>query len=80
LPNLAVALLGLLVMLSVEPDARVPARSVVATRRNVVLGLLAAVALTPIAFEMDLLRWGDPGRVGACGACHPRLDIAARRA
>jgi hypothetical protein len=61
LPNFAVAfVLGLLVMLSVEPDLRLPRRGVVATGRNLVLVLVAVAVLAPVAAGMDLLRGTIP--------------------
>ncbi|MDD7967978.1 M23 family metallopeptidase [Actinomycetospora lemnae] len=51
----AVAVLGLLVALSVEPDARHPQRGVVASRRNLALAVLAGVAFVPVAIGADLL-------------------------
>ncbi len=56
LPNFTVVfVLGVLVMLSVEPDARFPHRGIAATRRNLVLALPAVVCFVPVAFGMDLL-------------------------
>ena len=56
LPNVAVVVvLGLLVMLTVAPDARLPHRGVAATRRNVVLALLATAAFVPVALGTDVL-------------------------
>jgi len=55
-PSFAVVfVLGLLVMLSVEPDCRSPARGVAATGRNLVLALLTVMAFSPVAVGMDLL-------------------------
>ena len=56
LPNVAVVVvLGVLVMLSVEPDARYPHRGIAASRRNLVLALPAVICFVPVAFGMDLL-------------------------
>ena len=56
LPNVAVVVvLGVLVVLSVEPDGRYPHRGIAATRRNLVLTLLAVICFVPVAFGMDLL-------------------------
>jgi hypothetical protein len=56
LPNFAVAfVLGLLVMLSAAPDSWLPERGVAASRRNVILALLAVIAFIPVALGMDLL-------------------------
>ena len=56
LPNVAVVLvLGLLVMLSVEPDSRCPERGVAAVGRNVVLLVLAVFAFTAVVAGRDLL-------------------------
>ncbi len=61
LPNVAVVVvLGLLVMLTVAPDARFPHRCVAATRRNVVLALLATAAFVPVALGTDALRGRIP--------------------
>jgi hypothetical protein len=55
-PIFAVAfVLALLVMLSVEPDARFPERGVTTSRRNLFLAFLAVLAFIPVAFGMDLL-------------------------
>jgi hypothetical protein len=71
LPNVAVVVvLGLLVMLTVAPDARLPHRGVAATRRNVVLALLATAAFVPVALGTDVLL----GRVPIDAA---RLVLAA---
>lgn len=57
LPNIAVVVvLGLLVMLTVAPDARFPHRRVAATRRGLVLALLATAAFVPVALGTDALR------------------------
>jgi Peptidase family M23 len=50
-----VVVLGVLVMLSVEPDARHRHRGVAATRRNLVLAGLTTVAFVPVALGSDLL-------------------------
>ena len=63
-PFAIVVVFGLLVMLSAEPDVRVPARGVAVSGRNVVLGLLAVLAFVPVAFEMDLLRGAIPVEAG----------------
>lgn len=56
LPTVAVVVvLGLLVMLTVAPDARFPRRGVAATRRNIVLALLAVAAFVPVALGTDVL-------------------------
>ena len=56
LPNFTVIfVLGVLVMLSVEPDARFPRRGIAATRRNLVLALPVVVCFVPVAFGMNLL-------------------------
>jgi murein DD-endopeptidase MepM/ murein hydrolase activator NlpD len=61
LPNVAVVVvLGLLVMLTVEPDARSPHRGVAATRRGLGLALLAAAAFVPVALGTDALRGWVP--------------------
>jgi hypothetical protein len=59
-----VVVFGLLVMLSAEPDARVPARGVALCGRNVVLAFLAVLAFVPVAFGMDLLRGAIPVEAG----------------
>ena len=65
LPNVAVVLvLGLLVMLSVEPDSRFPERGVAACGRNLVLALLAAAAFVPVGAGMDLLLGRIPIEAG----------------
>ena len=65
LPNVAVVVvLGLLVMLSVEPDAGSPTAASPRTRRNLVLALLAVVAFVPVAFGMDLLLGRIPIEAG----------------
>ena len=50
-----VVVLGVLVMLSVEPDARHRHRGVAATRRNLVLAALTTSAFVPVALGSDLL-------------------------
>ncbi len=56
LPNfVTVLILGGLVALSVQPDSSVPQRGIGATRWNLVIALLAASALVPVAVGMDLL-------------------------
>jgi len=56
LPAFAVVIvLGVLVMLSVEPDGRHRHRGVAATRRNLVLAVLTTVAFVPVALGSDLL-------------------------
>ena len=50
-----VVVLGVLVMLSVEPDGRHRHRGVAATRRNLVLAVLTTVAFVPVALGSDLL-------------------------
>ena len=56
LPNFVVVfVLGLLVMLSVEPDSRSSTRGIGATRWNLMLTLLVGIALFPVAMGMDLL-------------------------
>jgi len=56
LPNFTVVfVLGVLVMLSVEPDAGTPRRGVAPTRRNLVLALSAVVCFVPVALGMNLL-------------------------
>ncbi len=65
LPAFAVVVvLGVLVMLSVDPDARFPRRGVAATRRDLVLAVLAAVAFAPVAFGADLLIGRVPFQYG----------------
>lgn len=65
LPNSAVVLvLGLLVMLSVEPDTRRPTRGVAATGRNLVLAILTIAAAVPVAAGMDLLLGRVPIEAG----------------
>ncbi|HSK58309.1 MAG TPA: M23 family metallopeptidase [Actinomycetospora sp.] len=61
LPNVAVVVvLGLLVMLTVEPDARFPHRGVAATRRGLGLALIATAAFVPVALGADALRGTVP--------------------
>jgi hypothetical protein len=56
LPNVAVVLvLGLLVMLSVEPDSRFPTGGVVASPQNLVLAGATLLAFVPVAVGMNLL-------------------------
>ncbi|WP_433038168.1 M23 family metallopeptidase [Actinomycetospora sp. CA-053990] len=56
LPAFAVVVvLGVLVMLSIEPDVRHRHRGVAATRRNLVLAILTASAFVPVAVGADLL-------------------------
>jgi Peptidase family M23 len=56
LPNFTVVVvLGVLVMLSVEPDAGVPRRGIAPTRRNLVLALAAVLCFVPVAIGMNLL-------------------------
>ncbi|MDD7939630.1 M23 family metallopeptidase [Actinomycetospora lutea] len=56
LPAVAVVVvLGVLVMLSDEPDTRDPRRGVVASRRNAVLAGGATAAFVPVAVGADLL-------------------------
>ena len=56
LPDFAVVfVLGLLVMLSVAPDARSPTRGIGATRSNLMLAVLTGIAFVPVAVGMDLL-------------------------
>src|SRR6185503_4399819 len=65
LPNVAVVLvLGLLVMLSVQPDSRFPERGVAPCRRNLVLALVAAAAFVPVGAGMDLLLGRIPIEAG----------------
>jgi hypothetical protein len=65
LPQIAVVtVLGLLVVLSVEPDLRAPTRGVAPSGRNLVLVLLAMAAFVPVALGMDLLRGRVPLETG----------------
>ena len=51
----AVFVLGLLAFKTLEPDAAAPTRTVVASRRNVVLGFAALAAFVPLAAGPGLL-------------------------
>ena len=65
LPNFTVAfVLGVLVMLSVEPEAHFPHRGIAATRRNLVLALLVVVCFVPVAFGMNPLLGRIPIETG----------------
>ncbi len=65
LPAFAVVfVLGVLVMLSVEPDVRSPTRGVTRTRPNLVLALLAVVAFVAVASGMNLLLGRIPIEAG----------------
>ena len=65
LPAFAVVVvLGLLVMLSLEPDLRAPLRGITVTRRNLLLALVAAVAFVPVAFGMNPLLGRVPIEAG----------------
>jgi hypothetical protein len=65
LPAFAVVVvLGVLVTLSVDPDARFPRRGVAATRRDLVLAVLAAVAFVPVALGPDVLLGRVPFQYG----------------
>ena len=65
LPAFAVVfVLGVLVMLSVEPDVRSRTRGVTRTRRNLILALLAVVAFVPVASGMNLLLGRIPIEAG----------------
>ena len=65
LPNVAVVVvLGVLVVLSVEPDDGDSHRGIAATRRNLVLALPAVVCFVPVAFGMDLLLGRIPIELG----------------
>ena len=59
-----VFVLGVLVMLSVEPDVCSPTRGVTPTRRNVILALLAVVAIVAVACGMNLLLGRIPIEAG----------------
>jgi hypothetical protein len=60
----AVCVLGVLVMLSVEPDARHPRCGVSATRSNLVLTAFVTVLFVPVALGADLLLGRVPLEVG----------------
>ena len=65
LPNSVVVLvLGLLVMLSVEPDSWFPERGVVPSRGNLALAVLAAAPFAAVAIGMDLLLGRVPIEAG----------------
>jgi hypothetical protein len=65
LPNFAVVfVLGVLVMLSVVPDAGCPRRGIAPTRRNLVLALPVVVCFVPVAFGMNLLLGRLPIELG----------------
>jgi Peptidase family M23 len=65
LPAFAVVfVLGVLVVLSVEPDVCSPTRGVTPTRRNVILALLAVVAFVAVAGGMNLLLGRIPIEAG----------------
>ena len=65
LPAFAVVfVLGVLVMLSVEPDVCSPSRGVTPTRRNVILALSAVVAIVAVACGMNLLLGRIPIEAG----------------
>jgi hypothetical protein len=65
LPAFAVVfVLGVLVMLSVEPDVCSPTRGVTRTRRNIILALLAVVAIVAVAGGMNLLLGRIPIEAG----------------
>jgi len=65
LPAFAVVIvLGVLVMLSVEPDVCAPTRGVTPTRRNVLLALSAVVAIGAVASGMNLLLGRIPIEAG----------------
>ena len=59
-----VFVLGVLVMLSVEPDVCSPTRAMTPTRRNVILALLAVVAIVAVACGMNLLLGRIPIEAG----------------
>jgi hypothetical protein len=60
----AVFLLGLLALLTLEPDDGTPNRTVVASKRNVALGLVALAVFVPLAAGPGLLLGTiDPERV-----------------
>ena len=87
----SVFVFGLLIMLTLAPDSRAPARGIAPTRRNLVLILLALAAFVPVALGMDLLlgripiEWG-PQVVGTFAALcvlipgSPRPPVLATRA
>jgi hypothetical protein len=50
----AVFVFGLLVMLTAQPDSRAPTRGIARSRRNLVIGLLGAVAFILLAAGMNL--------------------------
>ncbi len=64
LPAFAVVVLGLLVMLSLEPDLRAPLRGLTGTRRNLLVALAAVVAFVPVAFGMNPLLGRVPIEAG----------------
>ena len=65
LPAFAVVIvLGVLVMLSVEPDVCAPTRGVTPTRRNVILALSAVAAIGVVACGMNLLLGRIPIEAG----------------
>ncbi len=65
LPAFAVVfVLGVLVMLSVEPDVRSRTRGVTRTGQNLILALLAVVVFVPVASGMNLLLGRIPIEAG----------------
>lgn len=65
LPGFAVVfVLGVLVMLSLEPDVGSPTRGVTRTRRNLILALPTVVAFVPVAGGMNLLLGRIPIEAG----------------
>jgi Peptidase family M23 len=60
----SVFVLGLLIMLTLAPDSRQPARALALTRRNLTRALLTLAAFVPVALGMDLflgripIEWG----------------------
>jgi hypothetical protein len=65
LPGFAVVfVLGVLVMLSLEPDVRSPTQGVTRTRWNLILALPTAVAFVPLAIGMNPLLGRIPTEAG----------------
>ena len=77
LPNVAVVLvLGLLVMLSVEPDSRFPTRGVAACRRN--SSTNRSISVSDRALSIEVLAECVAGKGAGGFSHHPRMEIASR--